>query len=229
MRYKSILEPRQHWLDRPLQHYDDEGLQACVLRPFKVKRALYTDNVSTALDFSFSVDHGRPAFASKLIRGGRWLLLGSERCDILLIDLDARDILPRILIPSPFDTTPLEAYPLIAIEMDDGAPYLTFNLALAIFCRSKPTVIQVWKVTAIPDHRGRVADLKADQLVTFAEEQPNYRINTISLQERFLVYSVREKNITTIVDWTSVEQFPRRRVLIGFSDVCLHAIFTPHH
>ena len=108
--------------------------------------------------------------------------------------------------------------------MEDDAPYLTFKLASVGFGRSVQTIIQVWKIIGVPDHRGRVADLKAEIIVMFTEEQLDYRVNTVSLQKHFLVYSAREKGTTTIVDWTNAEQFSRRRVLEYSSEVCVRTI-----
>ena len=127
-RYQVTLQPRTHWLDRPLRYYDAKELQQLVLQPFKVDRALKSENPTISLKGAAQISNAWIRNA-ELIQGGRWFILGSVKGDVLYINLESPDLHPRELIPSPYDPSHL-VLPSISIDMDDEAPYLTFNLAL---------------------------------------------------------------------------------------------------
>ena len=70
--------------------------------------------------------------AFTLIKGGRWLLTLSYNGSVSYYDLDAQDPVKRLLIPKIREqghTSPFDAV-AIAVDIDDKATVLTFNLAI---------------------------------------------------------------------------------------------------
>ena len=200
-----------HWPDRPLDLYNVKELQELVLRPFRVDHAWKTDNIAATSRLSFPV--GRTIYSGELIRGGRWLIVGTDKGEILYFDLEAPVVKPRVLIPSAYGDAEIHIYPLISIDMDDNEPHLAFNIAvvshgygaetLAPFYGKRP--IQVWKVKGVPDADGHIVDLQGENLASFADE-PRCLAGSLSLRGNLLAYFRQDLYISLVIDWTDAKE-----------------------
>ena len=203
------MQPRLHWPDRPLEFYDDRQLQDFFLQPFKVDRAFKTDGLAASGSKTFPVPN-RIRDAEILIRGGRWLITATEQGEVLYFDLEAPAIRPQTLITASERTT-TDVLPSIAVDMDDDAPYITFNLAVVPdpfsfdVSDSDLRPIQVWRVTGVPDDRGHVVDLTAEKLVSFYDREKSM-LSSLSIRGNLLAFSLQFDPIVVIIDWTRVEQ-----------------------
>ena len=132
--------------------------------------------------------------------------MGIPDGSIAYLDLESPEIQPRTLLPSPIDYGDSSPLPSFAVEMDEDAPYLTFNIAFCPCSTQGYDVrpFQVWRATAVPDEYGRVVDLETTLLVSFQEEiGRDGALGSLSLRRDIIAYTWLAGGRTIIFDWTA--------------------------
>ena len=155
---------------------------------------------------------------------------------MLYVDLEASFVRPRTLITSPLSLAGARLHytytlPLISIDMNDEAPYLSFNVAIVDVLQEQYPGIEpydlntpdvqfhIWKVMAVPDSQGRVVDLKAELVVAINEGPLGGDVTSLSLHGRQLAYSMYGGMF--ILDWTTTGTTPRvRQAMCNRFNVC---------
>ena len=213
--YKATLYPRLHWADRPLEYYDTNELRELVLRPFRAERAWKTDGLSPTLHHTISFEKGFNSTV-ELIRGGRWLLWGTDKGEVHYRDLDLpSSSRSRVLIRwPPNDGARVHK---MAVYMDNTASYLKFNLAVILHgsgrrigrTRSPPAntigaKIFIWTINSIPDDQGHVVDLEADLLIC-SSDRLDGELECLSFCRNMLAYSIKGRRFTRIWEWDAVK------------------------
>ena len=150
---------------------------------------------------------------AKLVEGGRWLLFGMRDGSVIYHDLNTPDkavtLIPTVFGKGAHVTT------LLSVDMDQDAPYLTFNLGVMswVSTRDDSSLCARWigvhRVTPHWDGNGQVGGLQAEQLTCFSE-QYMYDCKLFSLQGNNVAYSLDSGRppinttgqLITNVDWT---------------------------
>ncbi|KAF9527611.1 hypothetical protein CPB83DRAFT_884035 [Crepidotus variabilis] len=169
---KAEVQP--YHSDRPLHLYNAEELESLVLRQHKVFDGWRKPNTFPLLRRTILAPN-RSLWCAYPVKGGRWFLVGNRQGDILYFDLDATKATARVLIPFQYSSS-ARIHLLIAVDMDNDEPFLTFNLAVtALYYASDPEeshkLIQIWRITHKVDDRGRIVDLIAHHSRSFLEEK----------------------------------------------------------
>ena len=210
-RYKVTLNPRLHWLDRPLEFYNADELRELVLRPFRAGRAWKIDNLNPSSQRNVSLG-GTIGSIFEIIRGGRWLLWATEKGEVHYHDLDLPSSSdPRVLIRWPSNDG--GEIHRMAVYMDIDTPYLTFQLAVLVHgsgrrldkrkhtpLNTNGAKIFVWVIKAVPDDRGHVIDLKADILIS-SSDRSDGEVECLSFSKNMLAYSIRGERLTRFWEW----------------------------
>ena len=93
VRYSTDLEPQIFYPERPLNEHTSEELERLLLKWQAVDLTWKQDDISPTLHHQFSVENGI-SDCFHLVKGGRWLLVGTTRGEIIYFDLNAP-------VPSP--------------------------------------------------------------------------------------------------------------------------------
>ena len=195
-------------------------------------------------DIGWQRDDKRPArervFAAyqpeiiHLIKGGRWLLVTSDRTgSVTYYDLDARTIVGVPLIPDQIPDCGSENAD-IAIDLHDELPMLSFTIALSLADRSEAVqsferysyeTVQIWKVSLVLNESNKGVGLEARQLACFPHRPMINTVMTISLlgsKIAFRAYPHRARSSHIyVVDWIHANQNPTMyawRMFIPFKD-----------
>ncbi|TFK69865.1 hypothetical protein BDN72DRAFT_583507 [Pluteus cervinus] len=168
-RHVVAQEPRQRlWLERPINTYTSEELEGLALRRLSVEFG-YDNLIKGAQPhqrtISVSYDIGR----TKLVPGGRWLLVTTLRGGIFYYDLDCEDVGPNVLIPEGSTQCIMR----IAIDVDVSSPYLKFNLAFWVsrYCppiNNANPCLNVWEIRLLLDDTGRGIGLEGNCRAKFS-------------------------------------------------------------
>ena len=182
-------------------------------------------------DIGWQRDDKRPAreriFAAcqpeimHLIKGGRWLLLTSDRTgSVTYYDLDAQTIVGVPLIP---DQIPYcgSKNAHIAIDFHDESPMLSFTIALSLADRSEAVqsferysyeTVQIWQVSLVLNESNKGVGLEARQLACFPHRPIINTVMAISLlgsKIAFRAYPHRPRSAYIyVVDWIHANQNP---------------------
>ncbi|KAF9527612.1 hypothetical protein CPB83DRAFT_884036 [Crepidotus variabilis] len=211
-RYIKTVEPRAYWPDRPLNFYNSQELESLVLRRHQVASSWSKPDSSPSLHRQFLAPNRRIK-TSYLVRGGRWFLVTNTQGDILYFDLDDTEATARILIPSRYPPS-TKVYLHMSVDMDNDAPFLTFNLAAQVQCyvaghQNFNSLFQIWRITPKINECGRIVDLVADNKASFMEEK-DVEISRLSLHGSYITYSIEHcgtgRRFTCVVDWTMTSE-----------------------
>ncbi|KIM39644.1 hypothetical protein M413DRAFT_29339 [Hebeloma cylindrosporum] len=165
-------------LERSMEFYSSQELEYLVKRreSEEVKRKTL-NKLSSVLTRRLPIGNsGIGAFT--LINGGRWLLTACYFGSVSYYDLDSQTPVKRLLIPRIKDQFSSFHTVVMAVDIDDESPVLSFNVALylernsdrAAHLSPRIQIVQVWHITLELDDQNRGTRLSATRLSLFLRE-----------------------------------------------------------
>ncbi|PPQ90642.1 hypothetical protein CVT25_006625 [Psilocybe cyanescens] len=205
-------------LDYPIELYTDSELEKYALRILAAYDGWKDSSPPYA---SRQITHKDGIVHFYLSDSGRWLFLFTLYGAVVYHDLDNPGVPARLLVHWM-----LSAYPLrldFAVDVDDKAPALTFNLALYLYHPMGLHHFQIWRVRLHTQSEPYTGYFTAEKLASFPRDS-NGAVFCISLRDRHIAYAVLPNQAVTpyiaIIDWkrTGLDQKPydfsyRKRVI----------------
>ena len=220
--YSSCVQPKSLWLEKPLDLHTSAELEQLLLRWKSVKAgwAVNRPNEPVLHQRHFFVEDMQ-RHSAYLVKGGRWLLVGTRSGTVLYYDLNAPIITPSLLVGlQPCNYEHVRELK-ISVDVDLDAEPLTFYLAVLsrrsvlkqLPLRNSHRWIQVWRVTSDIGTDGHVKGLITELVSSFREESESLCFS-FNIRGRYVAYQLfyspsqvslyNDGHRVVVVDWTTM-------------------------
>ena len=205
-REQSRISPPLY-LEQPLGAYSSDEIEKLVLRFKSAEKGWITNDSVPARERDLLCDIGGSICKLHLLKGGRWLIVTSNRGSVSYCDLDADALTLRELVP-PYTE---REYTLqeFAIDIDLAAASLSFRIALSLYSDNSPTealILQILQVNLLIGENERPTGLACSLISSFKPNPPR-RPKLLSLLGERVAFSHSPTGSRTskfiVIDWVS--------------------------